>query len=196
MKYLFNLKKLLFTLMVVSSISLVSAKEYAYQGKVEGMACAFCVYNVSNKIREIAEIKNDSVNVELKTGKVEFISSRLIDKKELDKIFKDSGFSLTQLKQSDMNQLSNIEFLDVAQIVINFPRNQLNQVNKLLNSLGDLAENEMSLLIIYATKKDQLELLKALIAGRQQTIKVTFIEPHDNNISIKLYSMSTTDSRH
>lgn len=190
-----NLKFILVTtLILITMASNIQAKnkEFAYQGKIEGMVCAFCVYNVSNKIRELPGVQKNSVNVELKSGKVEFLSSQLVSQKIVAKLFEDSGFKLISLNKINNALLATIDFSKIAKISISFPINELSFMDELLSDLGDLAEKEMSLVTINAPKSIEMAILKPIIAGRQQTIKVKFTEKQTQQVEINIYSKAKT----
>jgi len=185
-----------FLFFLVIGVPQAKDKEFAYQGKVEGMVCAFCVYNVSNKIHELPGVEKDSVNVELKSGRVEFLSKQLVSEKVVGKLFEDSGFKLLSLKKTDKNTLSNVEFSKTAQISISFPTNELSAMEDLLVKLGDLAEKQMSLVNVDAPKAIEMDLLKPIIAGRQQTIKVKFTPKNSKQVAIKIFPMVIMNEQH
>jgi len=172
-----------FLFFLVIGVPQAKDKEFAYQGKVEGMVCAFCVYNVSNKIHELPGVEKDSVNVELKSGRVEFLSKQLVSEKVVGKLFEDSGFKLLSLKKTD-------------QISISFPTNELSAMEDLLVKLGDLAEKQMSLVNVDAPKAIEMDLLKPIIAGRQQTIKVKFTPKNSKQVAIKIFPMVIMNEQH
>jgi len=101
------LKKLLLMLLLVLWSMHANASEYIYQGKVQGMVCAFCVYGVSKSIGQLPEIYAQTVNVDLKSGLVSFHSASELSLKKVSKVFSGSDFKLIELKEVNKPTIKN-----------------------------------------------------------------------------------------
>ena len=163
------------------------AKDYAYQGKIEGMVCAFCAYNVSKKISQLPGIDAASVNVDLKSERVNFISSSPVEKATVSKVFADSGFRLVEFFKIASTDLNSVSFSSVPLLSLNFSANQIERLDPILEAIGGLAAMQTSRLTVQAPKASEIELLKPILAGRKSVIKVLFIPVEDNVIELKLF---------
>ncbi len=162
------------------------AADYLYNAEVKGMVCAFCAYSVSKNISKLPGVDADSVDVDLKAGHVRFISSQPVDEEKLSGLFNDSGFAISQLKQSvaystDGKTEARLEMR------LEIDSNKIQQYNDMLESLGNLAASQTSSLLIEAPLEDEAKLLKPILMGRQQVIKVRFIASASDKIVLKLF---------
>ena len=105
------LKKISLVLILAVWSSTGWAKEYIYQGTVDGMVCAFCAYNVSKKISTLPGIISDSVNVDLKNKLVDFRATTEIKAVQLSPVFSETGFSLSGLTEVSQSQFLEIDLL-------------------------------------------------------------------------------------
>ncbi len=183
----------LFLSLVLLSLS-VMAEQHIYKGKVEGMVCAFCTYNVGKKIAEFEGVDADSVNLNLKSGEVGFVSSVAVEKSKLAKFFTETGFKLVSLEEVQSSQLSALKFNTDALISISFSANKLSEFEDILDALGELAASQTTQLVIQASKKIETDILKPIIAGKQHAIKVKFDGTDEDKISIKLFTAVTGDN--
>ncbi len=182
--------KRVFTLLLVlcSFNSQATESNLIYQGKVEGMVCAFCVYNVSKKIAQLPEIDASTVNVDLKTKIVNFNSTSKISFKKLAKVFADSGFKLTELKQVNKAVLSLPNYNKNPVIVFELNNLNIEEYQSVFESIGDVAATTLGKLVIIAPKSVEIAILKPMISGKQNIARVQYtIENNKNNIDIKLY---------
>jgi len=165
----------------------LQAEEYAYHGKIEGMVCAFCAYNVGDKIGQLPGVKPDSVQVTLKTGDVDFLSTAKVNQKQVAEIFTDSGFSLVSLNQQAIDQYEPINYSRVALVSLIFSYDKIETLESVLDAVGELAAKQTSLISITGSTRNKIDLLKPIIAGRQRTIKIDFVESNDSVIHLSLY---------
>lgn len=171
------------------------ANDYTYQGQVKGMVCAFCAYNVSNKIGQIAGIKADSVNVDLKSGKVDFRSTLPVKKSQISKLFSDTGFSLVSLNLVANSEFKAVSFSENPVMTLSFTSTEIQTLDTLLDAIGSMAASETSRLLIKAPKESEIDLLKPILAGRQQVIKVHFSPAQSTDIELKLFRVKTLSSQ-
>ena len=181
----FFMSNFLLTVTLLSSAAW--AKGYAYQGKIEGMVCAFCAYNVSKKISQLPGIDAASVNVDLKSERVNFISSSPVEKATVSKVLADSGFRLVEFFKIASTDLNSVSFSSVPLLSLNFSANQIERLDPILEAIGGLAAMQTSRLTVQAPKASEIELLKPILAGRKSVIKVLFIPVEDNVIELKLF---------
>tara|TARA_R110001583_G_scaffold186189_2_gene346816 strand:- start:9209 stop:9811 length:603 start_codon:yes stop_codon:yes gene_type:complete len=172
------------------------AKDHAYQGKIEGMVCAFCAYNVSKKISHLPGIDADSINVDLKSGRINFLSSSPIEKATVSKVFADSGFGLVEFFKIANSDLNSVSFLSDPLLTLYFLTSQIEQLTPILDTIGSLATMQTSRLSIKAPKANEIELLKPILAGRKNVIKVLFTPVEDNVIELKLFRAELLADKH
>jgi len=183
----------LFLSLVLLSFS-VMAEQHIYKGEVEGMVCAFCTYNVGKKIAAFEGVDADSVNLDLKSGEVGFVSTVVVEKSKLAKLYTEIGFKLVALEEVKSSQLSALKFNTDALINISFTANKLAKFEDILDALGAVAVSQTTKLSITAPKHMELDILKPIIAGKQRAIKVKFDDVNDDKVSIKLFTASTGDN--
>ncbi len=164
---------------------------YTYQGEVDGMVCAFCAYNVSKKIGQVAGIEADSVNVDLKSGKVDFRSTLEVKKSQISKLFADSGFRLVSLNLVANSEFKAVNFSDNPVVTLSFTSADIQALDSLLDAIGSMAASATSRLFIKAPKELEIELLKPILAGRQKVIKVQFSPAQSRAIKLKLFTVKT-----
>ena len=163
---------LLFILAVLNPIA-VYAGNYFYQADVKGMVCAFCAYSVSKNISTLPGVDADSVDVDLKAGHVQFYSSQPVDENKLAGVFADSGFTISNLRRTDAAQARTETAAEPA-LVLEVRPEWIDRAAGLLESLGDLAASTPSRLLISGPVENEAQLLKPILMGRQQVIKVRF----------------------
>jgi len=188
-------KKLLVPFTFILSVLLwnnaVWAKDYAYQGKVEGMVCAFCAYNVSKKISQIQGVYVDSIDIELESGMVNVLSSSPVEHAKVFKVFTDSGFTLFELTQVTDSDVKHVSFLSEPLLSVEFSSNEIEHVDVILEAIGNLAIAQTSKLSIQAPKSHEIDILKPILAGRKNVIKVQFTPIKNNIVELKLYHAVT-----
>lgn len=186
MKRLFTI---LLVLVALGSFNIQAAEStFTYQGKVEGMVCAFCVYNVSKKIGQLPDVDAATVNVDLKSKIVNFNSASKLSFDKIATVFADSGFKLTELNQVNKSILSIPKYN--TKPVISFTLNNLNieQYQSVFESIGEIAATTLGKLVITAPKTVEVALLKPMIAGKQKIARVQYkFDKNKTNIDIKLY---------
>jgi copper chaperone CopZ len=182
---LFMLIVIVWSAVLWSSVS--SAKDYAYQGKVEGMVCAFCAYNVSKKIANLPGVDAQSVNVNLKTGRVDINSTAKIDKAAVSTVLSDSGFTLVEFKEVTYSGLSPSHFSNKPLVSLQFSSAVIKQIDSVLDAIGNVAVSRASQLSIKAPQSSEIALLKPILAGRKTVINVQFIPVTGNEVQLTLF---------
>ncbi len=184
MKFLKS-KALLFILFSLMSFNLL-AESYHYKADVKGMVCAFCAYSVSKNISKLPGVDADTVDVDLKGGHVDFISSQQVDTKKLAALFSDSGFTISNVtfkKTRSAQAVSHKEpSLDMAIDVF-----KADQFSGVLEAIGNLAASTSASIMIQAPASMEDTLLKPLLMGRQQVIKVRFLPAESEQIHLQLF---------
>lgn len=166
------------------------ATNFNYQADVEGMVCAFCVYNVSKKIRQLAGIDANSVMVSLEGNFAKFSADRKISEEKLSSLFSQSGFKLTHLKlippATQAPSRSKQARLDVKIDVF-----ETDQFTSLISRIGDIAAKTPSRIRIEAPQEQEESILKPLLIGRQEAIQVEFISNDATDlVHLQLFSNS------
>ena len=185
------IKKSCFWLTVAVSLFILNnnvwADDYVYQGKVEGLVCAFCAYNVSKSISQIQGVYAYSINIELESGMVDFLSSTPVEYVNVSKIFVDSGFTLIELTQVTDSDVKQVSFLSEPLLSVEFSSNEIEHVDVILDVIGSLAIAQTSKLVIKAPKSVEIDILKPILAGRKNVIRVKFTPIEKNIVELKLY---------
>lgn len=186
-------KKYMFFILLFSALSFNSAAgTYHYNADVKGMVCAFCAYNVSKNISKLAGVDADSVNVDLKGGHVAFNSNEKVSEKKLAALFSESGFTISNLtlntSSTDTEKLSHDLRLE-----LNIDIFEVDDLISVIESIGKIAASTPSRLIIEAPVSQEEIILKPLLMGRQQVIKVRFIPVKSDKINLKLLKGSSVN---
>lgn len=164
------------------------ANEYSYQADVKGMVCAFCAYSVSKNISALPGVHAHSVDVDLKGGHVTFYSSQIVNEDKLAAIFADSGFTVSNMKQRELNTTASKPKNTTAVLVLDVNRAKAEQYTSVLEAIGNIAASTSSHLLIKAPADDEEKLLKPILLGRQQVIKVHYVSEETEMIHIELFS--------
>lgn len=173
MKYLSRRLQFLFILNLAVISFYSNATTYHYKADVKGMVCAFCVYSVGKKIRQLPEVDKESVNVSLKNNNVIFSTKKEVSKQDLSEIFSQSGFTLTNLtltkpisRRMTSSKNARLElYIDVF---------ETDQFTSVLQSIGDLATQKPSRFLIEAPQDQEETILKSILMGRKKPIQVYF----------------------
>ncbi len=155
-------------------IAQVQAKELIYQGKVQGMVCAFCVYSVSKKIAQLPQVNAQSVNVDLKSGIVNFRSNARVSFKKVSNLFADSGFKLTELNEIQQETLKTVSYQNKPVLRFSLANLDVEKYEPILASIGDIAASSRGKLIITAPASVEIAVLKPMIGGKQEIARVQF----------------------
>lgn len=193
-------KKINLLLIVIISTFMLTqpvwANDYAYHGKIKGIVCAFCAYNVSNKIGKVDGIDAASVQVNLKSGEVNFLSTVMVKQAQVASIFADSGFSLLSLNQQAVSNYNPLKYAEKPLVTLSFSFEQIKQLAPVLEAIGNMAAVKTSRLLIHAEKAHEIELLKPIIAGRKRAIKVDFVPTNNFTIELSLFQVAATTTNH
>ena len=164
----------------------VTAEGFSYQAQVKGMVCAFCAYSVDRKISALPGVLTESVEVDLQNGDVVFRSTRPISEDSLESIFSESGFRLFDLRETAApmakEQRPSMLALDLKINGLDTP-----EFASMLEVVGNLAASRISRMVIHAPAASEPDLLKPLLMGRQQVMKVQFISAEGGSIQLQLY---------
>jgi mercuric ion binding protein len=183
------LNKILFIIALLFSTTTL-ANEYSYYADVEGMVCAFCAYSVSKNISALPGVDAGSVDVDLKDGHVMFNSSQTVHEDKLTALFASSGFTISNLKQTELNTTASKQKNTSPVLTINVNRAKLEHYSGVLEAVGEIAARAPSHLLIRAPAAEEDKLLKSVLMGRQQVIKVLFVPEESEMIRIQLFSDS------
>jgi copper chaperone CopZ len=164
-----------------------SSKTFSYEADVEGMVCAFCAYSVSKKIASLPGVDAESVDVDLKNGHVSFRSEQPVSKATLVEVFKASGFSLAGLRETGLPAAGKPA--GKRPLVLDMRLNTLDtaQFEPVFEAIGNIAADYPSRLVIEAPEALEGEVLKPVLMGRQQVMKVRFMPADTGSIHLQLY---------
>lgn len=181
------IRKITLTLFIIFLSNQAVAKELTYQGKVEGMVCAFCVYNVSKAIGKLKGVEAQSVNVDLKSGVLSFRSNLPVDDKKLATMVADAGFKLTDLKVVNKSTLELNVYKTTPLMTLNLNSIEVKKYEPVFEAIGDVAAAQLGKLVIKAPASVEIEILKPMIASRQKVARVQYIFDKGKSIQIKLF---------
>jgi len=172
---------------VVWSVN-VWAEEFNYQAHVEGMVCAFCAYSVSKKISSVPGVDAESVNVDLESGRINFKANQQVSRNSLEALFTESGFRLDKIGETELPP-SNDKSLKEASLVLDMRLDSLDtdRFEAVFEAVGTIAADSQSRLIIEAPQSLEDSLLKPVLMGRKQVMKVRFIPSDTESIHLRLY---------
>lgn len=184
---LLNRYKIITGIIVLSIFSLNTwADKYQYNANVKGMVCAFCAYNVSKNISKLPGVNADSINVDLKGGHVSFSSEQKVSEQKLTTLFSNSGFTISDLNLQK-NPTPKDEVSQKIQLELKIDIFQVDQLTTVIEAIGNIAANTDSRLIVKAPISQEDVILKPLLMGKQQVIKVRFIPVKSDEIILQLF---------
>jgi len=180
-------KTIFFTLFIILWGINANAKEFVYQGKVNGMVCAFCVYSVSKNIAKVPGVLPQSVNVDLKSGTVSFRSSSEVSFKKVKSVFSGSGFKLVELIKVKQTMLEEATYKTRPVIDLNLNSVDLKTYGTIIESIGNIAATLSGKIVIKAPASAEIAILRPMIGGKQKSIKIQYVAAKNNAIQIKLF---------
>ncbi len=176
---------LILGLFVLSSNLL--ATERVYQADVEGMVCAFCVYSVSRDLAGIPGVEPDSIDVDLDNGKVTFKSTEPVSEATLMSVFEDTGFRITTLSELDRGSVVNNDEDYQLVLSLTITERAPSVFAALFEAVGVLAADNPSRMVLTAPVVYEEELLKPILMGRRQAMKLRFVPATDEAIQLQLF---------
>jgi len=181
------MNRLILLLSLIVSSSNLLATERVYQADVEGMVCAFCAYSVSRDLAGLPGVESDSVDVDLENGKVTFKSTEPVSKETLVSVFEDTGFRISALTELDAGSVASND--EDYQFVLSLTINDKNPsaFEAVFESVGNLAALNQSRMVLTAPAAYEETLLKPLLIGRRQAMKVSFVPGNDEVIQLQLF---------
>ena len=182
-------RNMLFMLVLVIWSANVAARDFNYQARVEGMVCAFCAYNVNKKISALPGVVAETVDVDLKKGKVIFRSARAVSEDTLETVFSESGFTLFDLRET-ATPLAAGQQTTLLALDLKIDGLSATEAESLLEAVGNLAASQPSRIVIHAPAASEPDLLKPMLMGRQQVMKVRYIPTDAKPVRLQLYLLS------
>jgi len=183
---LFNKQKSILFAIILGILSMNAwAGSYQYNADVKGMVCAFCAYSVSKNISKLPGVNADSVNVDLKGGHIAFNSAQKVSKHKLTELFSESGFTISNLTLSNI-PVTIDKLTDDPRLELSIDIFEVDQLTSIIETIGNIAASTPSRLIIKAPASQEEIVLKPLLMGRQQVIKVRFIPTKSDKIHLQL----------
>ncbi|HFD86820.1 MAG TPA: heavy-metal-associated domain-containing protein [Gammaproteobacteria bacterium] len=182
------LRGLLITLTIVVWSVNGWAKEFNYQAHVEGMVCAFCAYSVSKNIGSLPGVDAESVNVDLESGRVDFRADRQVSRQSLEAVFTESGFRIDKLGETAQPSSGGESPKELSLILdIRLDSLETDRFEAVFEAVGNIAAGSPSRTVIEAPASLEGNLLKPVLMGRQQVMKVRFRPLDTGSIHIQLY---------
>ncbi len=167
------------------------SKEYQYEADVKGMVCAFCAYSVGKNIGKLPGVVKGSVDVNLKEGEVGFRSTSRVTQKELDPLFTKSGFTISSLTETEIKTTSSASMKTTPILELILPDINTDKFEPVLKAIANIASAESSRIEIEAPASYEMEILKSLLMGRQQVIKVEFMPVEHESIRLRLFDVGS-----
>lgn len=181
--------KLVISVLFLSLLSATAqTKEFIYQGKVQGMVCAFCVYSVSKKIAQMPQVDAQSVNVDLKSGTVNFRSKARVSLNSLSSMFDESGFKLTELNEVKQTTVKTVVYQEKPVFHFKLDNPDIEKYESVLTSIGNIAASSRGKLVITAPASMEIAVLKLMIMGKQKIARIQFNdEKNQNTVRVQLF---------
>lgn len=181
-----NIRKLLLMILLVMAGFNAWAGTYNYHADVKGMVCAFCAYSVSKNISQLPGVDADSVDVDLKGGQLSFRSDQKVSEQKISALFNESGFTVSNLTVSETStNISNVK--KTASLDLQLDVFKIDQLTDVIEAIGNIAARSPSRLVINAPIAQEETILKPLLMGRQQVIKVRFIPVESDKVRLQLF---------
>jgi copper chaperone CopZ len=184
-----KIRSLLVTFILLLSSFHVWAENYRYNADVKGMVCAFCAYSVSKNISKLPGVDADSVDVDLKGGHVVFNSSKKVSEEKLAGLFTSSGFTISHLTVS-RRATTIVKPEKPASLDLQLAVLEIDKLSSVIEAIGNIAASNPSRLIIHAPGTQEEAILKPLLMGRQQVIKVRFIPTESDTMHLQLFEVA------
>ncbi len=192
MNFFMNIRNMLLMMLMVMADFNAWAEIYDYHADVKGMVCAFCAYSVSKNISQLPGVDADSVNVDLKGGQLDFRSDQKVSEQKISALFNESGFTVSNLTVSEMPvNISNVK--NTVSLDLQLDVFKIDQLTGVIEAIGNIAARSASRLVINAPAAQEETILKPLLMGRQQVIKVRFIPVESDKVRLQLFD--TRDDR-
>ncbi|VAW53614.1 hypothetical protein MNBD_GAMMA06-253 [hydrothermal vent metagenome] len=189
MNFFINIKSLLLIMLFATVNFNVWAETYNYHADVKGMVCAFCAYSVSKNVSKLPGVDADSVNVDLKGGSVTFRSKEKVEEKKLAELFGESGFAVSNLTVTT-NVVASKKLAKKPSLELQIDIFKVDQLTGVIEAIGNIAASTPSRLVINAPLTQEDIVLKPLLMGRQQVIKVRFVPTEEEIIKVQLFDAS------
>ena len=186
---------LVFVVLQQQNLWAAATSNYHYHARVNGMVCAFCAYSVSKNISKLPGVDADTVNVDLKGGQVEFESTQPVSEKKLAALFSESGFRISHLSLTK-NSVAKVKPATRPAIELDLAVDQVKPFSAVIDTLGNTLADTAYTLIITAPPEQEEVILKPLLMGRQQVIKVQFKSAASDRIHLQVFNSAdrhTTD---
>lgn len=167
------------------------AQEIRYKADVKGMVCAYCAYSVSKNISALDGVDADSVDVDLKNGRVEFKSSKPVTQDKLKSLITEAGFNLVGLSKLETTPPKGAPQAFVLAIDMKLDGLEPAQYAAVLEAIANLAAGSRSRLLLRGPAALEEDLIKPVLMGRQQAMKVQFTASAKKAIQLQLFISPT-----
>lgn len=163
---------------------------YRYELRVDGMVCAYCAYNVSQRLGQLEGVTAGSVDVDLEAKRVRFHAQCKLSKPMIEEVLTDSGFTVKAIEQKMFDGDDEEAAMGTQRAQINIPLAALNSElsSELLETLLAAAAAPKGRLVIRAPAALETTLLKPLLAGRRPAIPVDFQATESDTVSVTLWT--------
>jgi len=182
------MNKLILLLGLMFASSNLLATDQIYQVDVKGMVCAFCAYSVSRDLAGLPGVDADSIDVDLDNGKVTFRSAEPVSEATLLSVFENTGYRISGLTKVDADTLadSDVDYQLVLSLTIS--ESNPSAFEALFEAVGVLAAQNPSKMVLTAPAMYEDDLLKPILLGRRQVMKVRFVPASDDEtIQLQLF---------
>lgn len=76
---------------------------HRYEMRVDGMVCAYCAYNVSQRLGRLEGVAAKSVAVDLEAKQIRFHSHADLPEPRIEEVLADSGFTVKAIERKTLN---------------------------------------------------------------------------------------------
>lgn len=181
-----GMTRIYFAVLLLAANPVLAAELIRYTAQVNGMVCAFCAYNVTKRIRSLPGVEPRSVDVNLSNGQVVFTSRSRLDQNDVARVFMESGFELVSIDAADTAADGKTSSIYSTVLNLSFSSATLDQYTDLLESIGALAEKNGGKITLASPEDLEIPILKPILGGRQQAIKVDYTPVLNNEVELSL----------
>lgn len=146
-----------------------------YSLRVQGLKCAFCAYNATEQLSQIAGVQPQSVHVDLAAGTARLISDKPLTREALSHALEQAGFRLIEMRTVSIPvPQDTVDLRTVMQLEFAGPEMDESVFGPVLKELGATIAEEGGEVRMEAPESMKKMLVKSLLMGKRVTIPVHF----------------------
>ena len=146
-----------------------------YSLRVQGLKCAFCVYNATEQLSHVKGVQPRSVQVDLAAGTARLVSDKPLARETLSRALEQAGFRLIEMRTVSIPAAQDtVDLRTVMQLEIVGPEMDESVFGPVLEALGATIAEEGGEVRMEAPESMKKMLVKSLLMGKRVTIPLHF----------------------